>query len=522
VTLPPFLRRRWWPLLGAAGAGLALTACFPNTGAAPLAWVALIPLLAAVRGQPPRQAMRLGIVCGLVHYLTLLYWVVYTMTTYGRLPLWLSLPVWFLLSLVLSLFTGVFGLGIGCLGRGPLPLALVGPALWTAVELARTHIFTGFPWALLGASQYRQLPIIQLVEFTGTYGLSFAIVLGNVLLFLAWAGLRDGQPAARGRSMALVGAGVGLFGVLWIWGQARIQQIDALAAAAPGPRIAVLQGNIDQDHKWDPAFQNDTITTYVQLCQQAVGQGAQLIVWPETAAPFFYGYQAEPTAKVEAAIVGLRVSAILGSPSLERGQQAVSYYNSAFLVDETGAVRGKYDKVHLVPFGEYVPLKRFLPFVGKMVEQVGDFSPGRQGQILDWQGRGLGILLCYEVIFPELARAMAANGAGLLINMTNDAWFGRTGAPAQHFSTAVMRAVENRRSLARAANTGISGFIDPAGRIVAASNLFERTSLTGTLPVMGMQSLYTRRGDWFAWLCVAAAAGAGIWCLDRHRRIKTC
>lgn len=521
MTPPLFLRHPSWPLLAAAGSGLALTACFPNIGMAPLAWVALVPLLAAIQDQPPKRALRLGIVCGLVHYLTLLYWVVYTMATYGRLPLWLCLPVWFLLSFVLSLFTGVFGLGIGWLGRGAARLALVGPALWTAVELARTHVFTGFPWALLGASQYSQLPVLQLAEITGTYGLSWALVAGNVLVFLAGVGLRDGRPGARGRSLTLLGAGVGMFAALWVGGQARIQQIDALAAVAARLPIAVLQGNIDQDHKWDPAFQTATIATYAQLSRQAAGQGAQLVVWPETAAPFFYGYQDEPTANVQAAIVALKVSAIVGSPSLERKEQAVSYYNSAFLVDETGTIRGKYDKVHLVPFGEYVPLQRFLPFVGKMVEQVGDFSPGRQGRILDWRGRGLGILLCYEVIFPELARAMTANGAGILINMTNDAWFGRTGAPAQHFSTAVMRAVENRRSLARAANTGISGFIDPAGRIVAASNLFEQTSLTRTVPVLDMQSRYTRWGDWFAWVCVAVTAGAGIWRLDRRRRLKT-
>ena len=187
---------------------------------------------------------------------------------------------------------------------------------------------------------------------------------------------------------------------------------------------------------------------------------------------------------------------IIGSPSFTATPDRLEYHNSAYLITPAGQVAGKYDKVHLVPFGEYVPLKRWLPFIHKMVAQVGDFKAGRRGNTLQWQHQRIGLLICYEVIFPGLARAMAQNGAHLLVNITNDAWFGRTSAAYQHFSMAVFRAVENRRSLARAANTGISGFIDPCGRRLAVTRLFEQSSATAEVALLNISSGYTRWGDW--------------------------
>jgi apolipoprotein N-acyltransferase len=352
--------------------------------------------------------------------------------------------------------------------------------------------------------------LIQMVDLTGTYGLSFLIVLGNIIVYLALKALVQGQRAQKTVGASLLAAWIGLLAGIWLYGVKRVQAVDLLAAAAPRPRLAVVQGNIDQNHKWDPAFQQATIAAYERLSRQAAASGAELVVWPETAAPFFYGHQTEPTRRVEQAIADIGVDVILGSPSVGlRGEEPV-FFNSAFLVDHRGVVRGKYDKVHLVPFGEYVPLKRFLPFLGKMVEQVGDFSRGPAGHTLSWHDYGLGVLICYEIIFPTLSRSMVQNQAGILINMTNDAWFGRSSAPQQHLAMAVMRAVENRRSLARSANTGISGFIDPTGRIVLASNLFEEAALTWAAPVLSVKSVYTRWGDWLAWLCLVVAAVAVV------------
>jgi apolipoprotein N-acyltransferase len=198
-------------------------------------------------------------------------------------------------------------------------------------------------------------------------------------------------------------------------------------------------------------------------------------------------------------------------------KNGAAYYNSAYLLDPDGNILGRYDKVHLVPYGEYIPLKRFFPFLGKITEAVGNFVPGQKGQVLSWEGKNVGILICFEIIFPELSRAMALNGAQILVNMTNDAWFGRSSAPYQHLSMAVFRAVETRRALARSANTGISAFIDPSGRIMDQTPLYEEAARTQALPLMTENTFYTRYGDIFAVSCVAVSVVAVLFVLLHTR-----
>jgi apolipoprotein N-acyltransferase len=194
------------------------------------------------------------------------------------------------------------------------------------------------------------------------------------------------------------------------------------------------------------------------------------------------------------------------------------YLNRAFLILSDGAVPDTYDKAHLVPFGEYVPLKRWLPFLGKMVEQVGDFSAGQTGDTLQWQKYKIGMLICYELIFPYLSRAAVLNGANILINITNDAWYGDSSAPYQHFSMAVFRAIENRRSLVRSANTGISGFIDPLGRVVSETPIFKEAALTMEVPLLNVSTWYTRRGDVFAKGCLVVTTIMIVWRLRMKRK----
>jgi apolipoprotein N-acyltransferase len=203
---------------------------------------------------------------------------------------------------------------------------------------------------------------------------------------------------------------------------------------------------------------------------------------------------------------------IIGSPSFGLGKNAVEYYNSAYLVGPEGNVYGKYDKAHLVPFGEYVPFKKWLPFLGKMVEGVGDFRPGKKGQTIKWGDYRLGLQICYEIIFPDLARAMTKNNASLLVNITNDAWYGESSAPYQHFSMTILRAVENRRSIIRSANTGISGFIDPSGRVIASTKLFSDAVITRTVPILEETTFYSRFGDLFAMACLGLTLVAVFRC----------
>ena len=511
----------------AALSGLLTTGAFPDVGAAPMAWICLIPLLAAINGRSPGHSFRLGVVAGWVHYLTLLYWVVYTMQVYGHLPLALCLPVLVLLAFYLSLYTGLFAAMLARLGRAGWRMALLAPLSWVAMEYLRATLFTGFPWELLGYAQFQNPALIQIADITGVYGISFWTVAANAGLFLLGCAALGrpwfGNTVTRRLAIGTAGSVLALTGAVLGYGAWRIHTLGLQIPKAESIRATVVQANIDQGVKWLPAFQRTTVERYLALSAAALRRKPDLLVWPETATPFFFTRPHVLATKIRKAAATGDAAFIIGSPSVEGRPTGPAYFNSAYLVDERGSVTGRYDKVHLVPFGEYVPMQRFLPFLGKMVQAVGDFTAGRRGHTLDWKGHPLGIQICYEMIFPPLSRAMVRNGAALLVNITNDAWFGRTAAPAQHFSMAVLRAVENRRSVIRSANTGISGFIDPAGRIVARTRLLEPTTLTREVPIFLEQSLYTRIGDLFARACLvlaAAAALADVFARRRRRRHK--
>jgi apolipoprotein N-acyltransferase len=490
----------------AALSGLLLTGAFPKIGLEWLAWFALVPLLAAIANLSARGSFRIGFITGLVHYLSLLYWVVPVMRTYGYLPLYLSVVILFLFAAVLAFFPAVFSMTLAAIGVTPLRCLITMPLLWVALEYIRTFIFTGFPWALLGYSQYLRHHLIQIADLFGTYGVSFLIVLANAAVFLTityisrktWHSKPVTKPLLVGASL-LFAAG---FLLTWIYGAWQIKATDNLMAAAPAARVAVIQGNIDQSVKWNPEFQDATIKTYQRLSLAEKSENPDLIVWPESATPFFLFYNKRPTENVLAGIQQAGSDFLIGSPSFLRRDESVIYHNSAYLISPGSKNISKYDKAHLVPYGEYVPFKKWLPFLGKLVAQVGDFRPGTPGKTLLWEKNALGVQICYEIIFPGLSRAMVKNDAVLLINITNDAWFGTTSGPYQHFSMTIFRAVENRRALARAANTGISGFIDPVGRILASTQLLEEAAVTRTLPLIRKKTFYTRFGDLLALACL--------------------
>jgi len=505
----------------AALSGLLLTLACPKSGLFWLAWCALVPLLLALRNISPQNGFYLGFCAGLTHYLTLVYWLVPTMKTYGHLPLYLSLAVLILLSAYLALYVAVFSTIVIRLGVTPFSCFVTIPCLWVALEYLRTFLFTGFPWELLGYTQFNVLPLIQVSDILGVYGVSFCIALGNAAICLVFLSLKgqDWQASAVTKRLAVgsIVAFAAILGLVWFYGTWRIHTIDNMSADAPRANVAIVQGNIDQAIKWDPAFQQASTLKYIKLSLKAKQKKPDLIVWPETATPFYFLSNTELSRLVLKGIQESGTDFLIGSPSFRSGQQGAEYYNSAYLVGPKGKVYGRYDKAHLVPFGEYVPLKKWLPFINKIAAGAGDFRPGKKGHTIPWGKYRLGIQICYEIIFPDLARAMANNNAALLINITNDAWYGRSSAPYQHFSMTIFRAVENRRSLIRAANTGISGFVDPAGRIIAATPLFKDALLTRTVPLLQTTTRYTQFGDLFAKFCLAATLAAAIYALIRHR-----
>jgi len=415
-----------------------------------------------------------------------------------------------LLAFYLSLYIATFSSLIGLACESPAWTLMMMPVFWVCLEYLRGVLFTGFPWGLIGYSQYHFLKLIQISDIFGVYGVSFLIVSANGIIFFALlylTGRKWRKRPVSGRLALFSAISLAcMVGLALGYGNVRLKSIDRMIAKDRSVDVSVIQGNIPQDEKWDAAFCNKTIDTYFRLSGQAMKSHPGLIVWPETAAPFYFGYEADLTKEVTDGIRDMRAYFLIGAPTVEFHEKKDRYYNSAYLISPEGRVVGRYDKVHLVPFGEYVPLKKFLPFLGHIVAQVGDFNSGKIGNTLNWKGIHIGVLICYEVIFPELALKLVQNNAGLLVSITNDAWFGNTSAPYQDFYMAAFRSIENRRSLARAANTGISGFVDPAGRVMGQTGLFYEAAMTRKVPIIqNYQTIYTRYGDLLVWACFIAS-----------------
>jgi apolipoprotein N-acyltransferase len=487
-------------LLFALSSGALLTLAFPNFDQGWLAWVALVPLLLAARTTRWQTSFCLGFAAGLAHYLSLIYWTAHTMHTYGGLPWFQSVILLLLLSGFLALFPAVYTACLSFTKVGPGLTLAVSPLAWAALEYLRTWLFTGFPWELLGYSQYDHLWTVQFADIFGVYGVSALVVWFNTtltMLLLHWLD-KPWQSHHITRRCAVASATVMVLALCTVvaYGILRLGSVDRAVSLAKKANVAVVQGNVDQAIKWDTRFQTLTTVKYKQLSEAAAAEPLDLIIWPETATPFFFLHDKILSAIVVESIRSIGIPFIIGSPSFANAQNKHIYYNSAYLIDPQGNPEGRYDKVHLVPFGEYVPIKRWLPFIDKLVAQVGDFKRGKTGNTLKWKDHNIGMQICYEVIFPGLSRKMVQNGANLLVNITNDAWFGRTGAPYQHFSMAVLRSVENRRFLARAANTGVSGFIDPCGRILKTTQLNQEASAAESIALLPIRSLYSRWGDW--------------------------
>lgn len=477
--------------------GILLTLSFsPNDYFSFAAWFALVPLLMGVQNTSPSNAFRLGLISGLAHYLTLLYWIVVVLEHYGNLNILIALFSLLLLSLYLSLYTALFFTLASRLGdswRDPFLMA----CYWVGLEYLKAHLLTGFPWCLIGYSQYELLPIIQVADLFGVYGISFLIVLVNGLLFRIFRRLPLGGVGTIFKwELPVVFL---LLMATWSYGHYRIPWIQVHGQGTHPVKAALVQANIDQSVKWDPAYQQATIDTYFRLTRSTRSFHPDLIVWPETAVPFFFQEQSTFSQGMISLAEESGAILVFGSPAYARHGRAVSYFNRAYLIAPKSREILDYDKNHLVPFGEYVPFKKYLPFIHRLVEAAGDFASGERVTPLKTGDLSLGVLICFEAIFPEMARAVVKDGANVLVNLTNDAWFGRTSAPYQHLRMAVFRAIENRRPMIRAANTGFSAVVAPTGAIQSQSDLFVEEVLKDSVtPAAFPLTFYTRFGDLFA------------------------
>jgi apolipoprotein N-acyltransferase len=484
---------------------------FPLPDLYVLSWIAVAPwLFAILRARRPEtlqlegsvkllpaspwQGFLLGYLCGILWYAGSCYWIYNTMKQFGGIGPAGAAGLLLLFCLYLGLYHGLFGLITAMVARKSVRAALVtAPFLWVTVELARTRI-TGFPWDLLGISQVDNIPLARIARATGVYGLSLEIMIVNTAFAAAWL-LR------RNRRTSLLFAAIAAAFVL------QIARWMPVATFATDRSAMLVQENVPvlDNTDWTHEYFNDTLRDLSSISRNhADGMAPGLIVWPESPAPFFAGDPAFRTglsqlaqdthAWIVAGNVGVENT---GAPS----KNPEKIFNSASLVSPTGEWIGRYDKMHLVPFGEYVPFKDWLAFAGGLTKEVGDFTPGGARIPLQAGDEKLGVFICYESIFPDEIRQLAKSGAQVLVNISNDGWYGDSGAYAQHLKQARMRAIENDRWLLRDTNTGVTAAIDPFGRVVQTVPRKVRTALQANYSLMAGTTFYTRHGDWLAYAC---------------------
>jgi apolipoprotein N-acyltransferase len=477
---------------GLSGALLALS--FPTFGHPASAWVACIPLLVALHDRPSvRRAFGLGLTTGALYFAGTLPWLTQVMVAFGGIPRPVGVLLNGMLVAYLALFPAAFAVMVVVLCRRFGSLGLLGAApLWLTTELGRLWILGGFPWELVGYSQTSVLPVAQLASLVGVHGITLLVIFVNSALAVALVG----PSRYRGRVLVTVGV---LVAAVVGFGQARLSD-NRLVSQGDPLRVALVQGNIPQDQKWDGDRETQILNRYLDLSRQGAADGAELVVWPESSTPFsFEGHPSGEEIRQLARDTGVHL--IFGSTQM-RVDPEVQLFNAAFALTPDGETAAVYHKMHLVPFGEYVPFRSLLSFVGPLVEAVGPFSPGLRASTIPVGSHQVSAAICYEVIYPGLIRDFVRNGSELLTAITNDAWYERSAAPHQHFQQAAMRAIEHGRYLVRAANTGISGVVDPYGRVVRQSELFETTVVTENVRLLTELTFYTQVGDLPAYLCL--------------------
>lgn len=499
-------------MLAVVSAGLQVV-IFPLPGLYWLAWIAIAPLLIAVlRARPagvlqvdaavkkapasPWQGFLLGYLCGILWCGGTCYWVFDTMHRYGGLPVPMAALVLVLFCMYIGLYHGFFGLLVAVVaGRGSVRRALVSaPFLWVAVELARTRI-TAFPWELLGYSQTGNIALTRITTLTGVYGLSFEIVLVNSAFAAAFL-------VERARRKKLLAAAFGSALVL----QAGVWMKEP-AQPVPDHSALLVQPNIPITTSWTEDYFQSTLADLAKVSLhppiEKSGERENLIVWPESPAPFFTNDPRfrEPVSELAKQAGSWVIAGSIGINPATRSAGGSQIFNSAALISPQGEWTARYDKVHLVPFGEYLPFPKLFAFAGGLTKEVGEFQRGTSRAPMVAGNERLGVFICYESIFPNEVRKFAEKGADVLVNISNDGWYGDSGAWSQHLQQTRMRAIENNRWLLSATNTGLTAAIDPWGRIAAEVPRKERTVLEAPYALISSTTFYTQHGDWFATVC---------------------
>jgi apolipoprotein N-acyltransferase len=530
----------------AAIAGLTWAASFPKLGVAGLAWVAPGVLLLTASGAGAGTCFRLGYVAGLFHYLVSLYWLLFIPLPAGALAAWLALSaylalypavwVWLCWQFCPARISADSGLAfperITSMTIGSRQVwALGSAAVWVALEMTQARLFSGFPWNFLGSSQYAILPVIQFASFTGVYGISFLIVWFSVSLVCALAVMARKPDAVRIWFGDLMVPMLALMCLAWFG----VQRITARAVRGKTLSVALIQPSIPQTLIWDPSENTNRFRQLIALTERALADKSDLIIWPEAAVPNLIRYDPESFAAITNLVITHGAWMILGADDAvprtpSEGGREVDYYNSSFLITPQGEIKGEYRKRRLVAFGEYIPLVRWLPFLRNLIPVGDGFTPGDRPMPFAMPDLGVttSVLICFEDVFPHVAREYVEDEIDFLLNLTNNGWFGASAAQWQHAAGAVFRAIENGLPLVRCANNGLSCWVDSVGRMhdvyfPGTRDIYGAGYKRVRIPIaeaLREPTLYQRYGDWFGWTCVGIAAGLlAVTLLDRRRLI---
>ncbi len=481
--------------------GIALTLCYPPSPLGPLSFVALVPLCMGIEAHRDGRwraragaGFRLGFFAGVAFFGTTLYWILFLPKENLTYPPML-IPALLLMVAYLSLYPALFGAGYALARPAFGPLVAL-PVMWIASEYLRSQGELGFPWASLCYSLYDHPSLIQGASFAGMWGVGLWVAFVNACALKAVFSKKAGRRALWALAAgALVAAG-------------HVQGRLAMGGDADGGvvRAALIQPNVPVEVKWDPERKDEIINKLVGLTKSAPGP-LDLVVWPETAVPSMLLKDPPVLGAVRRTAVDIGVPLVTGFPHVELSNDGVRRaYNSAVVVKPDGRLSERYDKVHLVPFSERFPFQHVIPFISRIDFGQSDFTPGEEYVVYHTEAGKFGVLICFESLFPEISREFVLGGADFLLNITNDAWFGKSQAPLQHASMAVFRAVEHRIGIGRAANTGISMYIDRHGRMHQETDLFTERTLVGVIEKRVGTTFYTRHGDFAALLCLGLAA----------------
>ncbi len=481
--------------------GLLLVASFPNIGQGYLAWVSFVPLLIFVfRSETVGRAALGGFVAGFIELFGLLLWIPTVMHQYGGLNSGLAWGAYaFMVSLLACYPAATCAAAKYLMVRGGKYCLLLFPAAWVLSEYAQTLFpFGGLPWLLAGYSQTDWLSLIQIADIAGIYGISFVVLLANAAI--AWVVLPEFRGPARFVPLA---AALTLVSGCVLYGRISLHRYEKLP---PDRRVAMLQGNLSPDDS-ESVLVEKYQQGYRRMADSIKDKKVDLLILPESPSPVLFQYNPAFENELKELSTRYPLGLIFNNIQYREKEGVGRYFNSAYYLDGNGRLAGVYDKMHLVPFGEYIPFKKLFPFIETITRDVGEFSPGRDYRILKIGNHPSNAVICFEAVFPALVRRFVFMGSRLTVNLTNDGWYGRSAAPYQHLAIARLRAVENRRYLLRAANSGISAVIEPSGNIQASTGLFQEQICMGRFAFLSGKTLYTRYGDVLVFLCAIILFG---------------